>query len=103
MAEAKIENLHDEWKNRTFEDDETQTAQEKRDEFFRDVTEKEIIQMCKLDEDNPLTCMDHLVELQGAGVIPTLPSLAHVMRVYTDNLSVICAEICRAVRRGKIK
>lgn len=100
---AVIIGLFKEWRDRDFSDDEVETRQEKLDRFFRDVSDKEIVQMCKLDPDNPLTCMDHLVQLQGAGVIPNLPSFSHVMNIYMTNIDIICAEICRAVRRGKIK
>jgi hypothetical protein len=108
VEDRTIENLHDKWKNRTFEDDDTNgvlfvTAQEKRDDFFLDVTDKQIIQMCKLDEDNPISVMDRLMTLQGAGVIPPLPSFNHVIRAYDDNRQTICDEICRAVRRGRVK
>ncbi len=99
----RIATLFKEWRERDFSDDETETRQEKLDRFFLTVTDKEIIQMCKLDDDNPLTCLDHLVQLQGAGVIPSLPSFAHVMNVYTANIDTIRAEICRAVRRGRVK
>ena len=103
--EDPVSVLYRYWKDSEFVDDEHlgQTAQEKRDEFFRDVTDKESIQMCKLDDENPLTCMDHLVQLMGAGVIPSLASFGHVIQVYMDNLKTIQVEFCRAVRRGRVK
>ena len=100
---ALIIGLFKEWRARDFSNDATETAQEKRIRFFLNVSDKEIIQMCKLDDDNPISVMDRLMTLQGAGVIPSLPSFNHVIRAYDDNRQTICDEICRAVRRGKVK
>ncbi len=100
---VKIRRLFREWREREFLDDPEETAQEKRDRFFQDVPDKEIVQMCKMDEDNPISVMDRLMTLQGGGVIPPLPSLNHVIRAYADNQQTICDEICRAVRRGRVK
>lgn len=99
----KIAALFKEWRERDFLDDDDETAQQKRDRFFRDVPDKEIVQMCKLDEDNPISVMDRLMTLQGSGVIPPLPSFNQVIRAYDDNRQTICDEICRAVKRGRIQ
>ena len=109
--EERWAKLYDDWKDGWVNITEEQngeevvikTVEEQRGEFFADITDKEIVIMCKMDEDNPLTCLNHLVQLLGAGVIPPLPSLNHVMKAYTDNLNTIQAEICRAVRRGRVK
>ena len=102
VEKTPMEALYLEWKARVFEDDEIKTAQEKRDDFFHEISDKEIVLMCKMDKDNPLYCMDRLMTLQGAGVIPSLPSFGQVIKAYDDNLQTIRDEMCRAVRRGRV-
>ncbi len=97
----RISALFESWKD-GFIDDENRSAQQKRDDFFLDISDKDIVQMCKLDAENPLTVMDGLMQQRGAGRIPPLPSLNHVMRAFDDNRQTICDEVCRAVRRGRV-
>lgn len=79
------------------------TVEEQRSEFFAEIPDGDILKMCRMDEDNPLTIMEKLSGLQSTGVIPALPSLNHVVRAFEDNYRTIGQEICRAVRRGRIK
>ena len=92
-----IQELHNGWKA-GFEDSPHMTAQLKRDEYFLDATDGMILEMCKLDADNPMTLIDRVVN----GTLTYLPTLNHAFKVLMDNYQTACDEMCRAVRRGRI-
>lgn len=104
----RIQKLFDRWKEGFALSDEEKdkgrtTPEIKCQEFFQTIPSKEIIQMCKLDPENVLTVMDKLQIDIGGGVDRALPSIKHVMKAYSDNHNTICEEVCRAVRRGRVK